>query len=67
MNKSREIYKTPTLVEVSLVPEEAVLEVCKNHINAGDTAHDQNYCSWPGQYGGNGQTHPGVCKGVTGS
>ncbi len=64
MNKSKRQYKRPTLVEVSLVPEEAVLQVCKNHLEIL-SAHDQAYCSWPGQY--QGGPNPGVCKGVTGS
>jgi len=61
MDKQRKPYQKPTVVQVSLVPEEAVLEVCKNHEVPGDYALDRFYCSWPAGIGG------GVCRGVTGS
>ena len=61
MDKLKKTYQKPTVVQVSLVPEEAVLEVCKNHENAGDVAFDKSNCSWPAGVGG------GVCRGVTGS
>ena len=61
MNNLRKFYQKPELVEVSLVPEEAVLEVCKNHVVADNIAHDLSNCSWPAGNGG------GVCRGVTGS
>ena len=61
MDKQRKPYQKPTVVQVSLVPEEAVLEVCKNHENAGNIASGEFHCSWPHQCGG------GVCRGVTGS
>ncbi len=66
MNKVRKMYKTPTLVQVSLVPEEAVLVVCKNHENGYDSAANHDYCSWHGQDPGSGGDWK-VCKGVTGS
>lgn len=61
MDKLRKPYQKPVVEQVSLVPEEAVLEVCKNHLVPGDSAHDMSYCSWPAGVGG------GVCRGVTGS
>ncbi len=54
-------YQKPEVVQVNLVPGEAVLEVCKNHENAGDVASDLSNCSWPAGVGG------GNCRGVTGS
>jgi len=32
MDKLRKPYQKPTAVQVSLVTEEAVLKVCKNHL-----------------------------------
>ena len=61
MDKLKRTYQKPTVVQVSLVPEEAVLEVCKNHEVAGGFAYDLSHCSWPAGVGG------GVCRGVTGS
>lgn len=61
MDKLKKTYQKPTVVQVSLVPEEAVLEVCKNHEVAGNSAMDLSHCSWPAGVGG------GVCRGVTGS
>jgi len=61
MDKLKRTYQKPTVVQVSLVPEEAVLLVCKNHEVEGDNAHDLSHCSWPAGVGG------GVCRGVTGS
>jgi len=61
MDKLRKPYQKPTIAQVSLVPEEAVLEVCKNHEEEGNIAHDLAYCSWPAGVGG------GNCRGVTGS
>ncbi len=61
MDRLKKTYQKPTVVQVSLVPEEAVLEVCKNHLVAGDRAVDMNNCSWPAGVGG------GNCRGVTGS
>ena len=60
MNKGKKQYQKPTVVQVSLVPEEAVLEVCKNHL-INTIAEGRDYCSWPAQSGG------GNCRGVTGS
>lgn len=60
MDRLKKPYQKPIVVQVSLVPEEAVLEVCKNHL-VNTIAEDRDYCSWPHQSGG------GVCKGVTGS
>jgi hypothetical protein len=40
-------------------PEEAVLEVCKNHDGAYDT-NVGDYCGW-------NDGVPGVCRGVTGT
>jgi len=60
MDKLRKTYQKPTVVQVSLVPEEAVLVVCKNHEVEGIGA-DMAHCSWPAGVGG------GVCRGVTGS
>lgn len=39
-------------------PEEAVLEVCKNH-DGGYTTDTGSYCGWQGT--------AGVCRGVTGT
>jgi len=39
-------------------PEEAVLDVCKNHAEVYTTA-DNSHCGWQGA--------PGVCRGVTGT
>ena len=61
MGKLRKTYQKPTVVQVSLVPEEAVLEVCKNHEVAELNAADRSNCSWPAGIGG------GNCRGVTGS
>ena len=66
MDNVRRQYQAPDVVAVSLVPEEAVLVVCKNHLNAGDVASNYNYCSWHGQNPGSGGSYK-VCKGVTGS
>jgi hypothetical protein len=62
----KKYYQAPELTEISLVPEEATLEVCKNHYNAGDVASNVSNCSWHGQTPGSGGTWK-VCKGVTGS
>ena len=35
MNKSKKPYTTPILRQIKLVPEEAVLGVCKNETAAG--------------------------------
>ncbi|MFC2071551.1 hypothetical protein ACFLUU_02375 [Chloroflexota bacterium] len=64
MDNQRKAYQRPEVLQVNLVPEEAVLAVCKNHENAGDSAPDIFYCSWPGQDPGMGGP---VCRGVTGS
>ena len=64
MDNQRKPYQRPEVAQVSLVPEEAVLVVCKNHVNAGDSAADTAHCSWPGQDPGMGGP---VCRGVTGS
>ncbi len=61
MDKLRKHYQKPTVTQVGLVPEEAVLAVCKNHEVPGDIAHDLAACSWPAGVGG------GNCRGVTGS
>ena len=61
MDKIKKTYQKPTVAQVSLVPEEAVLEVCKNHEVAGNIAQDLAHCSWPAGEGG------GNCRGVTGS
>jgi len=60
MDKVKKTYQKPTVVQVSLVPEEAVLEVCKNH-EVNVDAPERSYCSWPQNLGG------GNCRGVTGS
>lgn len=64
MDNIKKEYRKPQVIRVSLVPEEAVLVVCKNHLDSGDIASNLNYCSWAGQNPGSGQK---VCKGVTGS
>ena len=61
MDKLKKTYQKPTVAQVSLVPEEAVLEVCKNHEVAGNIAMELAHCSWPANAGG------GNCRGVTGS
>jgi len=60
MSNLKKHYQKPTLVEVSLVPEEAVLQVCKNH-EFPNFGPGEPYCSWPPMNGGQ------VCRGVTGS
>ena len=60
MDKLKKPYQKPTVVQVSLVPEEAVLLVCKNH-EINTSAPNRDYCSWPYQEGG------GNCRGGTGS
>ena len=44
MNKSKKPYTTPILRQVRLVPEEAVLGVCKNETAAGPS---QSQCLIP--------------------
>ncbi len=44
MDKIRKPYKKPVLNKVKLVPEEAVLGVCKNSLSAGP---NQNNCLIP--------------------
>ena len=44
MEKIRKPYKKPTLKQVKLVPEEAVLGVCKNETAAGP---NQSQCLIP--------------------
>ncbi|MDP3879110.1 MAG: hypothetical protein Q8Q07_02230 [Dehalococcoidales bacterium] len=63
MERNRKHYQKPEVTQVSLVPEEAVLEVCKNHeVDTNDPAQGDPYrCSWPAGVGG------GVCRGVSGS
>jgi len=58
----KRLYSRPVVKQISLVPEEAVLVVCKNHEVAGDYAAGLSNCSWPKLTNG-GQP----CKGVTGS
>ena len=58
MDKLKKPYQKPTVVQLSLVPEEAILEVCVNHL-INTEAPDRDYCSWPWQAGG------GNCRGVT--
>ena len=60
MNRANKYYEKPVLIEVTLVPEEAVLEVCKHH-EVPPFGPGQPYCSWPPMNGGQ------VCRGVTGS
>ena len=61
MDKLNKQYKKPEVAQVSLVPEEAVHEVYKNHEEEGNIAHNLAHCSWPAGVGG------GNCRGVTGS
>jgi hypothetical protein len=64
MSKSKKSYKPPEIKKVSLVPDEAVLEVCKNHLDpTGSTGPygAGTSCGYPAGTGG----HP--CVGVTGS
>jgi len=61
MEKVREQYQAPDIAQVNLVPEEAALEVCKNHLIYENIAENMYYCSWPHLVGG------GNCQGVTGS
>lgn len=44
MCKTKKIYKTPTIRKVKLVPEEAVLGVCKSDTGAGP---NQSTCIIP--------------------
>ncbi len=44
MEKIRKPYKKPSLKQVKLVPEEAVLGVCKNDLGAGP---NQSQCLIP--------------------
>jgi len=44
MSKTKKIYKTPTIRKVKLVPEEAVLGVCKSDTGAGP---NQSTCIIP--------------------
>jgi len=44
MEKIRKPYKKPTLNQIKLVPEEAVLGVCKNETQAGP---NQSQCLIP--------------------
>jgi len=44
MNKSKKPYTTPTVRKIKLVPEEAVLGVCKNETAAGP---NQSQCLIP--------------------
>ena len=47
MDKKRKPYKKPMLNKVKLVPEEAVLGVCKNDLGAGP---NQSQCLIPQCY-----------------
>ena len=58
---TKKFYQAPELIEVNLIPQEAVLEVCKNHESAWMYAKALPHCSWPAGEG----FQP--CRGVTGS
>jgi hypothetical protein len=63
MDKLKKPYQKPEVAQVSLVPNEAVLEVCKNHelVAAGPTGG--SHCEHPVL---SGMPAP-PCHGVTGS
>ena len=64
MDMSKKQYAKPTVSQVSLVPDESVLEVCKNHEIAA-AGPGGSYCDHPVL----STTSPGAppCHGVTGS
>ena len=56
-------YEKPSVAQVSLVPDESVLEVCKNHEIATAGPSGGSHCEHPVL---SGMTAP-PCHGVTGS
>ena len=61
MDNLKKPYQKPVLVEVSLMPEEATLCVCKNPLHAGSWAKNWDYCaSWSTGWGS-------PCKDTVGS
>ena len=63
MDMSKKQYAKPTVLQVSLVPEESVLEVCKNHEIAAAGPGGGSHCEHPVL---SGMPAP-PCHGVTGS
>ena len=60
----KKTYGKPEIKKVSLVPEEAVLQVCKNHLDPTGSVGPYGAgtaCGFPGGHGGQ------PCIGVTGS
>jgi len=63
MDKLKNPYQKPTLIEVNLVPEEATLCVCKTQEDAGTIAMNFMYCGSWGWWVGMGSP----CKDTIGS
>jgi len=65
MDKLKKQYQKPTVAQVSLVPSEAVLEVCKNHELVAAGPSGGSHCEHPVLTEGIFTAPP--CHGVTGS